>query len=483
MAVLVPTNASQQVVAATQAGLSSRPRPSAASRIATKGKSLKGYGASKKHWAQYPPRDTDPPPGLTFSDLCAQYPNHLGGELLIEMSEAGLRPQDILEMMPADTRNNDLGTEHAFLSERLKKAILIRDRELWSARSTNNTPIKTEQATGSLNRASPAKLEASMTTAPALFDSSLRLSTAHNITEVSNVQAHGSLRTKPPDPTSSGASIVTMPSQFSFQPFPPASTPPSQWSAEFKLKHDLREEIRTHLRLSIEIASADETFTSRNPSDQQNDVLLGWKRWCDAKCLSFAQHYQVFVAPVSTGLVVKDSLDRLLCTLQKIYGRQGQETGGDIEEPGRKEALDYALWMFRDRTLSLQRQAATLPQAPILGLDTHHNSSGGLFGYYGVELSRVAMEAGQMAQENSADKFVRRLKEETTRSSAQESTISITTAQDPPSLRVSYKEHPHGIEAHHPCDACRTLRRACDRIMPACSHCVHNGRTCNYARG
>ena len=43
------------------------------------------------------------------------------------MSDAGLKPRDIVEMMPVDTRNPDLGTEWSWVVERTKKARWARE--------------------------------------------------------------------------------------------------------------------------------------------------------------------------------------------------------------------------------------------------------------------------------------------------------------------------------------------------------------------
>ena len=85
--------------------------PSAASQIAKRAGPLVDLHSAKRQYAQYLPRTSAPPPGLSFKKLCNSYPNHLDGDLLIEMSDAGLKPRDIVEMMPADTRNPHLGTE------------------------------------------------------------------------------------------------------------------------------------------------------------------------------------------------------------------------------------------------------------------------------------------------------------------------------------------------------------------------------------
>ena len=85
--------------------------PPAASQIAKRAGPLADLHSAKRHYAQYPLRPSAPPPGLSFREICNNYPNHLDGDLLIEMSDAGLKPRDIVKMMPAATRNPQLGTE------------------------------------------------------------------------------------------------------------------------------------------------------------------------------------------------------------------------------------------------------------------------------------------------------------------------------------------------------------------------------------
>ena len=100
--------------------------PLEASQIAEKTQAATGF-KTMKSWQQYPPKSFAPPPGLSFKELCSNYPNHLDGELLLEMSGAGLKPRDIVEMMSADTRNPGFGTEWSWVAERTKRARWARE--------------------------------------------------------------------------------------------------------------------------------------------------------------------------------------------------------------------------------------------------------------------------------------------------------------------------------------------------------------------
>jgi hypothetical protein len=100
--------------------------PLEASQITEKAQAITGFKAMKS-WQQYPPKPFAPPPSLSFKELCSNYPNHLNSELLFEMSGARLKPRDIVEMMPADTRNPDLGTEWSWVAERTKSARWARE--------------------------------------------------------------------------------------------------------------------------------------------------------------------------------------------------------------------------------------------------------------------------------------------------------------------------------------------------------------------
>lgn len=100
--------------------------PLEASQIAEKAQAITGFETTKS-WQQYPPQSFAPLLGLSFKELCSNYPNHFDSELLLEMSGAGLKPRDIVEMMPTDTRNPDLGTEWSWVAERTERARWARE--------------------------------------------------------------------------------------------------------------------------------------------------------------------------------------------------------------------------------------------------------------------------------------------------------------------------------------------------------------------
>jgi hypothetical protein len=63
---------------------------------------------------------------LSFKELCSNYTNHPDGELL-EMSDVGLKPRDMAEMMTADMRHPGLGREWSWVAGRTKKARRARE--------------------------------------------------------------------------------------------------------------------------------------------------------------------------------------------------------------------------------------------------------------------------------------------------------------------------------------------------------------------
>jgi hypothetical protein len=99
--------------------------PLEASQIAEKAQAVTDFKTKSRQ--QYPPKSFAPPPSLSFKELCSNYPNHLDGELLLEMSDAGLKPHDIVEMMATDTRNPSLRIEWSWIEERTKKARRARE--------------------------------------------------------------------------------------------------------------------------------------------------------------------------------------------------------------------------------------------------------------------------------------------------------------------------------------------------------------------
>lgn len=118
----------------------------------------------------------------------------------------------------------------------------------------------------------------------------------------------------PFDHTASGRAMITGGGQFFFQQSPPRTTPASQYTSEYCHKEALREEVRQQLQVLVYISSTAEGFISRSQQQQQNDVFLQWKKWCDDEAPSLSQQHGVFVGPTLTGPVIKDSLTRLLGT-------------------------------------------------------------------------------------------------------------------------------------------------------------------------
>ena len=80
-------------------------------------------------WEQYLARTEPLPAGLTFKEICSSYPNHLVGEVILEMADAGLSPSQILELMPADTRRDieaNIKHESGFIRCRITSARRMR---------------------------------------------------------------------------------------------------------------------------------------------------------------------------------------------------------------------------------------------------------------------------------------------------------------------------------------------------------------------
>jgi hypothetical protein len=113
--------------------------------------------------------------------------------------------------------------------------------------------------------------------------------------------------------------VITAGNQFPFQQSPPSAAPAPQYTDEHRHKEAPREEIGKRFKLLVDITGTDDSFISR--SQQQNDVLLQWKKWCDDHSFNLAKRYGVFVGAMLTGFVIKDSLMRFLGTLIKIHMR------------------------------------------------------------------------------------------------------------------------------------------------------------------
>src|SRR5438876_7098789 len=357
--------------------------PAAAAQVAKKARSWVGIQPPRKSWLQYPSRTSTPPPNLSFKEICSNYPNHLHGELLVEMSDAGLKPRDIVEMMPADTRNPHLETEWSWLTERTKKAKLARKSSQEATRDV--ALVKSEGASQPTGQGMPAKvvgsshsnclgvpvrseatsnIPASHALIPGTMTKPIRdtpsptvdgrappsshvavsipkpttgqLGSENAIAMVTPKSTHSASGLGVPglatpaqiawqlpqaaitqsslapaaatpcvaavtpiaiDGPPPARTVITEGDQFVFQPSPPKTTPASQYSAEYRHKEGLREEIRTHLGLLVDISSMEESFVSRSQQQQQNDILLQWKKWCDDQSYRLGREHGVFVGP------------------------------------------------------------------------------------------------------------------------------------------------------------------------------------------
>ena len=407
--------------------------PAAASQIAQKACAFENPRGIKKCFANYSPDYCTPRAGLTFKEVCSNYPNHLDGDLPLEMEDAGLTPRDIVEMMPADTRNPGIKLEWSFIKERTRKARMLRDN-----------------AEGTASHSATVKFE----------DSSHQANTTTSTQPVA----------KPPHSTST---MLTAGYQFSFEPsLPRMFSSATQYTDECHDKDALRSEIRNHLALLITISSStDADFNSKNQQEKEHAVLLQWKQWCDDQALGLAKQHGIFVRPTLTGLVVKDSLVRLLGTLTMIHVNWDGRT--TVEESDRSHALASTKMLCEQHTQFLQARVdqlspwaadflhaittAASPSASAIPSATAHSSSAAQFSY--------AAQFSSAVQSSTA---------------AQSSTTATPNPAPPPSTPLQEHQQPaipHLIPA---CVSCRFSKKRCDRARPTCSHCVSRGRDCIY---
>jgi hypothetical protein len=541
-----PSNESATATPSTQTRQAYQHRPwkepPEASQIAKEACALVNIKITKKSWLQYPSRFSAPPPGLSFKELCSNYPNHLDGKLLVEMSAAGLKPRDIVEMMPSDTRNPGLGTEWSWVTERMKKAKLARDNR--QGATSQSTLVEVEESsqptsqTISVKGEGPSQPASRATTAVTLAkavrktasptaehlpisDSSIlsaptqlgskttpqtrRANSSSSVLplaaptqllwpvpKTTMTQNHwpGATATAgvvpavmptPFDRTITARTMITEGNQFSFRQSPPNTTPASHNTREYRHKEMLREEIRKQLKLLVDISSTAEGFISRSQQQQQNDILLQWKKWCDEHSLTMARRYGVFVGPTLTGFVIKDSLTRLLGTLTKIYMRQDGSGRAMIEERARSQALEYAEALLNQYTWDLQLRADQLfppiapPAAsfPMATPDTTNdiNAPGDRYGYYGVQLSSAALSFTQQ--------FTKKAAEGTT--DEQSSHPADTSPPGPSSAALQEHQQTSVPQASHACFSCQNLKKRCDKVLPACGTCLRSYKDCNYA--
>jgi hypothetical protein len=534
--------------------------PPEASKIAENARSLMEIKSTKKSWPQYPSRSSTPPPGLSFKVLCSNYPNHLDGELLVEMSDAGLRPRDIVEMMPADTRNLNLGTEWSWITERTKKAKLARGHRREEA--SQITPVRSEAASQSacqgisvkgegssrptcqaaisvttakpvhetispmaktrstssssvLSTPSPTPSQLGSKITTTLMTPTVRLSDSSSsvlplaadaqlsrqVPKTIMTQNHRPGATTNPstpavtftpfDRTTTARAIITGGGQFFFQESPPNTTPASQYTSEYRHKEALREEIRKQLKLLVDISSTAEGFISRSPQQQQNDILLQWKKWCDDQALTLSRRHGVFVGSTLTGFVIKDSLTRLLGTLTKIKMKEDGSGRAMVGERARSQALEYAEELLKQYTLDLQVRANHLflpnaitrtASACSTAIATKNatndvNAPRNRYGYYGIQLSAAALNLTQQ----STGEAVGGTTNNQTSSAAGPSIAGPSTA--PSSIPIQEHQQISDPRPSHSCVGCCDAKKRCDKVLPYCGNCCRSDRDCNYVRG
>jgi Fungal Zn(2)-Cys(6) binuclear cluster domain len=527
----------------------------------------------KKSWPQYPSKFSSPPPNLSFKELCSDYPNHLDGELLVEMSDAGLKPRDIVEMMSADTRNPNLRTEWSWVTKRTKKAKLARGQHHRQEAASQVTSVKVERASQSTGQGVLVKVEDSscpisqaatpvtiakpvhQTASPIAENQPTSLSSVVSTSTSTptptptpdhlggkttatfptpQAPRSGSSSSVPPvvaptqlswqvpqtimthnhrsratatsgvpaatptpiDRTTTTRTIITQGNQFLFQPSPPKTTPASQYTAEYRHKEALREEIRKHLKLLVDISSTDEGFISRSQQQQQNDLLLQWKKWCDDQSYSLGKQHGVFVGPTLTGFVIMDSLTRLLGALTMINMKECGSCHAMSEERARSQALEYVEALFKRYTSDLQLRANQLfprtgpvvtPPAPSISVAAPKaandaKATGNRYGYYRVELSSAAMNLSQQSAEDAVD----RTTDEQPSRPADPSAVGPSAVASPaaPSFPAVHDHQQISVpQASHPCFSCQDRKKGCDRTLPACGNCWRSDKQCYYFRG
>ena len=98
---------------------------------------------------------------------------------------------------------------------------------------------------------------------------------------------------------------------------------------------------------------------SRSQQQQQNDVLLQWKKWCDDYSFNLARQYGMFVGGTLTGFVIKDSLMRLLDTLVEIHMARWERSCHG-RRPGKISGTKVYRGLFEQYTWNLEGWANQL---------------------------------------------------------------------------------------------------------------------------
>ena len=265
--------------------------------------------------------------------------------------------------------------------------------------------------------------------------------------------------------TDTVGTMITAGDQFSFR------------NEENHHKEALREEIRKHLTLLVKISSTSVNFISKSHPEQENDVLLQWKQWCDGQCLALARRHGVFVGPSLAGLVINDSLMRLLGTLTIIHMKQNGNGRTAPVLADRSHALADAEWLSCQYTRELQARAGQLiPLTPVLPLTSTSPPTSSIFN---APEDRHGDKNG--VQSNAAT--TAKLTEEST-----DGQLSGHPAPPPPApistapATLVLRQHRRSGSPHvgRACASCRKAKRGCDRARPACGTCVRTLNSCGY---
>ena len=254
--------------------------------------------------------------------------------------------------------------------------------------------------------------------------------------------------------------MITAGDQFSFR------------NEENHHKEALREEIRKHLTLLVKISSTSMDFISKSHPEQENDVLLQWKQWCDGQCLALARRHGVFVGPSLAGLVINDSLMRLLGTLTIIHMKQNGNGRTAPVLADRSHALADAEWTCCQYTWELQVRAGQLfPSIPVSPLPPTppptsriFNASGGRYGD-SIRVQSSGVTTASLTEEST---------------SGQLSDHSAPSSTAPASLVLRQHRRHGSPQVGRACASCRKAKRGCDRARPACGNCVRTMNSCSY---
>ena len=368
----------------------------------------------KRHWPQYLASKYDPPRGLTFRQLCGGYPNHLAGDLLVEMHQKGLTAKDILEMLPSDVQADMNGRSWMEIRMQcaLARAGLVDDSSAPSSptksappsrpttpKPFNITPRKRKQKEGDMPLPNMVSPNRTMLTAPSLTpttqtDVSSTPSLLHDLANRSNITT--SHQSGSQVPISQAGRVLPDPP---FTPLPLPSDDPFLKSC--------REEIRKHRALIVDISQYKPGFIQiRSQEAKANDVDLQWLTWCDR--VNNSLRHSNGLGTVGTDndcQLILHALERLLATHKSMHKKawiheHPEDHHTDvIAKAAYRDAKEDVLKMLRDHTVKLESERYQLEAGIATWRNTadaqHINDYGGRYGPYGVPLTIGAIQHGE----------------------------------------------------------------------------------------